>query len=50
MTGREHKSVSIEPMRLGWIELQMPSPEHMGHRRGTQRKTRVAALGCFNTV
>ncbi len=50
VASRQDESVPIEPLRIGWIMLEKPGPQHIGHGRRAQRQTGMAAIGLLDGV
>ena len=50
MPGGQDKSVSVDPVRILRIKLEMPSPQHMRHGCRAQRQTSVSTLGLFHAI
>ena len=48
--GREHETIAVEPAGIGGIVFEEPGPQHIGHRRGAHRHSRVAAIGLLHGV
>ena len=48
--GREHESVPIRPLRKLRAVLQVPRPQHIGHRGQPHRRARMAALGGLHGI
>ena len=47
---REHEAIAVEPFGIGRIVFEEPGPQHIRHRRGTHRHSRVPALSLLHSV
>ena len=50
VTGREHESVAIRPLRIGGIEFQELGEQHGGDIGGAHRQAGVAGFGGFDGI
>ncbi len=50
VAGAEDEPVAVRPPGVRRIELEMPGPEHVGHRGSPQRHPGMAGVGLLNAV
>jgi hypothetical protein len=43
--GRKHEAIAVKPTGIGGVVFEEPGPQHIRHRRGAHRQTRMAAIG-----
>src|SRR6185437_9881913 len=47
---RQHEAITVEPFWIDRIVFEEPGPQHIRHRRGTHRHSRVPAIGLLHSV
>ena len=50
VAGREHEPIPVGPVRVAGVVLEVALPEHVGHRRGSERKAWVPGVGFLDGV
>jgi len=50
VAGGEHEAVAVGPARIGRVVAQKAREEHVGHRRGAERQSRVAGSSAFDAL
>ena len=50
VAGRQHESVSIEPMRIGGVMLKKSCPQDIGHRGRAQGEAWVTTVGLLHRI
>jgi hypothetical protein len=47
---REYEAIAVEPFGIGRVVFEEPCPQHIGHRRGPHRHSRVPAISLLHSV
>ncbi len=50
MTSTQNESVSVEPLWVLGIVLEVPGPKRIGHWSRTHRKARVTTVSLLHTI